>query len=913
MNLSWNHNHTLVVLSFFSFFSLSTARAVFPGELHPGLEAYLGTLPGGATVSVIVHLKEQADIRSMNLELKKENASRAARHERIVMVLKETAIRTQPSLMNHLEREKAERKVVGYTAHWISNLIVVLASGETIRELADHPAVDFIEPNFGFALIGSVSPADLSGNDRAGITSGLEAINADRVWHELGITGAGRIVATLDTGVDGNHPALASRWRGIQAGVDPSEAWLDLVNGGTDFPGDHPLGHGTHVMGTLTGLGTSTGDTIGVAPGAQWIACNAVDQYTGPDFDNDIITAYEWFVDPDGDPGTVDDVPDVIENSWGVFEYFWSEPPYTDCDSRWWSVIDNCEAAGIVLVFSAGNDGPRTESLASPADRAETPYNCFSVGAVNAAGYDFPYPIWENSSRGPSGCDHASVKPEVCAPGVKIYSSVPGGDYELRNGTSHAGPHVAGVVALMREVRPNLDVDEIKEILMATAHDFGTPGDDNDYGMGFIDAYQAVLTVMQPVRVYVPDDYATIQEAILFSVRGDTVVVRPGTYTENIDFLGKAIVVRSEEGPGVTIIDGGRAGSVVTFQSGEDSTSVLDGFTVTNGMAGEGGGIRCVDSSPRISRNTVIGNEAAGGAGGGILCACTATPCSYTPVLTNNIIADNTAGSGGGIYCSSGATIVNNTVSGNRADSGGGLYGYDAAIGVLNTIFRGNDAETGPEISIGHISQLAIAFSEVEGGQSSTHSDSGSTLDWGDGMIDADPLFRNAENYDFRLMAVACGDSSDSPCIDAGDPMVADLLLDCDHGLGTNRSDMGAYGGQGEGPQVSIGDEGEGPGALPLPRGCGLSQNYPNPFNPSTTMAFDIAGTADAMQDVSLVVYDLRGRRVRVLIDTVLQPGSHEIHWDGLDDRGEAVPSGIYLVRLKTEGVAYTRKMNILK
>ena len=90
---------------------------------------------------------------------------------------------------------------------------------------------------------------------------------------------------------------------------------------------------------------------------------------------------------------------------------------------------------------------------------------------------------------------------------------------------------------------------------------------------------------------YVPDDYLTIQEAINASAHGDTIIVSPGTYVENIDFLGKAIVLKSESGPEVTIIDGNSNGTVVMFQTMEGPGSVLEGFNITNGFAVDGGGI----------------------------------------------------------------------------------------------------------------------------------------------------------------------------------------------------------------------------------------------------------------------------------------------------------------------------------
>jgi flagellar hook assembly protein FlgD len=101
-------------------------------------------------------------------------------------------------------------------------------------------------------------------------------------------------------------------------------------------------------------------------------------------------------------------------------------------------------------------------------------------------------------------------------------------------------------------------------------------------------------------------------------------------------------------------------------------------------------------------------------------------------------------------------------------------------------------------------------------------------------------------------------------------------------------------------------------GRVEIPKAFALRQNYPNPFNPSTTISFDVAGT-DTKQPVTLSIYDVRGRRVRRLINSELDPGSHKIHWDGRNDRGQSVASGIYLYTLKAGEERFTRKMTILK
>jgi subtilisin family serine protease len=259
--------------------------------------------------------------------------------------------------------------VAGFTGYWIANLLVLQAVPAEIVRVAARPDVDLVELNFEPVLIepvqrGSTDRPKAGGGRGIGVPPGIRAVRAPEVWYELGYTGAGRLVGSLDTGVDGAHPALAARWRGLEHPA--AECWLDVLGTGTLYPNDAD-GHGTHTTGTMTGMAPD--DTIGVAWNAQWIACNAINQTVSEaDFDNDIIAAFQWFADPDGNPETVDDVPDVVENSWGVNENF---PGYEDCDPRWWEVIDACEAAGVVTIWSAGNNGPSPRSIGSPADRAD--------------------------------------------------------------------------------------------------------------------------------------------------------------------------------------------------------------------------------------------------------------------------------------------------------------------------------------------------------------------------------------------------------------------------------------------------------------------------------------------------------------------------------------------------------------
>ncbi len=478
----------------------ATAQA---GTIHPALEAKLAQTPSDEPISVIVNMRDQAPITDLTQRLHFAKATPTERH-RVVIEALQRAAGSQDALKADLTTSERGGSVLGYTGYWISNLMVVYALPAEIRRIATRPDVDVVELNFKAELIAPVSrPSPIEQSDKEagsrgiGVTPGLRAIHAPEVWYQLGYNGAGRLVASLDTGVDGNHPALATRWRGYNGQNPWQECWLDVLGTGTQFPSDGNS-HGTHTTGTMTGLGAASEDTIGVAWGAQWIACNAINQGVSSGFDQDIVTAYQWLADPDGNLNTVDDVPDVVNNSWGINEGFSGTPPYTDCDTRWWAVIDNCEAAGVVSCWAAGNEGSGAGTIRSPADRASTLTSAFSVGAVSAtAGQVFPYGIAGFSSRGPSGCNVPpllKIKPEVCAPGVGVYSSVPGGGYQGGwDGTSMATPHAAGIVALIRQANPSLDVETIKTILMETARDEGAAGEDNNYGWGFVDAQAAVI------------------------------------------------------------------------------------------------------------------------------------------------------------------------------------------------------------------------------------------------------------------------------------------------------------------------------------------------------------------------------------------------------------------------------------
>ena len=474
------------------------------GELDPVVARLLKDADPSETVSVVVFMADAVDVLAMNDQLNRSRATRESRHYQVVTALQAKAVATQGPVLSMIERAYLAGGVEYFEPFWIANCIRVDATPAVIHELAARDDVGVVYYNYPIELIEAedADPVALDGmlldpNRRtAGPRSpepGVNAVRAPEVW-AYGYDGTGVLVSTLDTGVEGSHPALASRWRGVadpRYAGHPEWAFFDPVTSWT-FPQDSGS-HGTHTMGSV--CGGAPGDQVGVAPGAQWIHAAVIDRASLTQTCTDAVLAYQWLIDPDGNPSTVWDVPDVCSNSWGIATSH-SIPPWSSpCDSSFWSYLDACEAAGTVILFSAGNEGSAANTLRRPADRATDDYRTCSVGGINA---NSPpnWTVYNSSSRGPTYCSpdgSAAIKPEVTAPAVSVRSSTPGSNYGTKTGTSMASPHVNGVVALMRQACPDLTPDEIKQILYDTAEDLGPVGKDNDFGYGLVDAYEAVL------------------------------------------------------------------------------------------------------------------------------------------------------------------------------------------------------------------------------------------------------------------------------------------------------------------------------------------------------------------------------------------------------------------------------------
>ena len=265
--------------------------------------------------------------------------------------------------------------------------------------------------------------------------------------------------------------------------------------------------------------------------------------------------------------------------------------------------------------------------------------------------------------------------------------------------------------------------------------------------------------------LHVPADFFTIHEAIEAANDGDTVLVDDGVYAGGLSFGGKAITVRSVNGPTAAVINGEGSHRGVTFNSGETRSSILNGFTITNGVNPEfgGGGIFCT-SNPIIANCIIAENKANNEraeflAGGGII--CDGSGSGGAPIISNCLIVANTAVLGGGIACVSGAspTIINCTITGNVAEVGGGIFSAASKASVINTILWGNDQEVFLE---NENDGIGIRFSDVQAGRAAIAGDPTAIANSIDrNNINAPPLFADAANGDFSLLP-------NSRCIDAG-------------------------------------------------------------------------------------------------------------------------------------------------
>ena len=400
-------------------------------------------------------------------------------------------------------------------SYWIVNVLVVTGDRALVDSLAARADVGKILANRPFRGIDPLPGKPVKSASSGAIEWGVQNVNAPQVW-AMGYLGQGITVGNQDTGMRWTHAAIKNQYKGWNgSSANHNYNWWDSIHASVGNPcgfnspepcDDDDLlggGHGTHTTGSILG-DDGAGNQIGVAPQAKWIGCRNLDRGVG--YPTTYLECFEFFLAPfDLNRNNPDPTrrPHVMNNSWTCVEGCAGEILRP--------AVENSQAAGIFVEASAGNDGPACSTIVNEPQIFEA---TFDTGAI-----DIENNLASFSSRGPVLRDGSMrLKPNLSAPGVNVRSSLRGSDteYGVLSGTSMAGPHTVGVVALLWSARPDLvrRITETKTLLQQSANpmvgvpdrmtpDCGnTPPEqipNNYFGYGRIDALAALQQVQTTV------------------------------------------------------------------------------------------------------------------------------------------------------------------------------------------------------------------------------------------------------------------------------------------------------------------------------------------------------------------------------------------------------------------------------
>ncbi len=482
--------------------------------------------------------------------------------------------------------------------------------------------------------------------------------------------------------------------------------------------------------------------------------------------------------------------------------------------------------------------------------------------------------------------------------------------------------------------------------------------------------------------------FSTIQGALDACSTGDTVVVAPGSYFEQIVWPNTmGIDLISAFGPELTIINADGHGRVITMAEDLSQNTIIDGFTLINGNAKHnspdscGGAVYCLNSSPTI-QNNIIRDNSAYYRGGGIYCE------RSSPLILGNIIKDNgtTLGNGGGISCFNGsaAMIQENQFINNSATSGGAIECMENSdADIQNCTLNANRASSGGGVLTGWEGQfggpsscITMHYTNLFGNRPDGLHDGNwychanakecwwghsAGPDSGDGALSAqyDPWLTQEIRFDVSIVSI----ESPSTAVNSGAIYQPKIVVknDCNYpypiSFFTAKCTIGGYqdyvrvsrsvlkdsivevvfadwtappmGSDSVQMTVTIfyavdndlanntisrqlkaepsaADDRD---VSSVPSSPELLQNFPNPFNPTTQIGYVV----DRACIVELTIHNIIGQKLATLVSEFQPKGRKQVIWNGRDDEGNVVASGVYFYRLKAGERSYTRKMIILK
>jgi serine protease AprX len=457
----------------------SGASVAWRSKVAPGV---LRDTANGRSTSFLVLLASQADVSAAAALPSKEAKGRF-----VFETLRRHAEQTQSPIRALLDLRGAP-----YRAHWVVDLItVVRGDWALVRELAERPDVARVDVNamVRSSILPTSGPVIVpTAPDAVGWN--LTRMKAPVAWRH-GFTGQGLTIGEIDTGFAWTHPALKPRYRGWDGSVaDHDYNWFDEI-AASPVPIDGN-GHGTATMGSAVG-DDGAGNRIGVAPGAQWIGCRAMDD-NGEGSPDSYIGCLEWMIAPTDLSGNNPDpskAPVAVGNSW----FCSLDDGECPDQATLLPAVQDVRAAGIVPVVAAGNSGPDCATIGAfgpPAQYDES----FTVGAVT-----YENALASFSSRGPATFQGTRGKPDIVAPGEDVRTAWPPDLYALESGTSISSPHIVGFIALIYSAKPSLigDVSGTERLIEQTASHYNSSEcssngtyPNNLYGWGLPDASKAV-------------------------------------------------------------------------------------------------------------------------------------------------------------------------------------------------------------------------------------------------------------------------------------------------------------------------------------------------------------------------------------------------------------------------------------